>query len=48
MHAPALGHVPGAGGYCNNGAHDGVRCLNLNNAASRSNWNIGGSQFLSN
>lgn len=31
------------GGNCNNGAKCGARCLNANNAASRANWNIGGS-----
>lgn len=31
------------GGNCNNGAKCGARYLNANNAASRANWNIGGS-----
>lgn len=30
-------------GNCNNGANDGLRALNVNNAASNANWNIGAS-----
>ena len=31
------------GGNCNNGANCGFRYVNVNNAASNSNWNIGAS-----
>ena len=34
------------GGNCNNGRNYGSRYLNLNNATSNTNWNIGGSQCL--
>ena len=34
------------GGNCNNGTNCGSRYLNLNNATSNTNWNIGGSQCL--
>ncbi len=30
-----------AGGNCNNGFHDGALYLNVNNAVSNANWNIG-------
>ena len=32
------------GGNCNNGLHVGPSYLNLNNAVSNANWNIGPSQ----
>lgn len=31
------------GGNCNNGVNAGFRYVNVNNAASNSNWNIGAS-----
>ena len=31
------------GGNCNNGGNAGFRYVNVNNAASNSNWNIGAS-----
>jgi len=34
-------------GNCNNDLIDGVGALNLNNAATNANWNIGASVFLS-
>lgn len=40
---PRLVRVALAGGNCNNGARCGARYLNLNNLASRANWNIGAS-----
>jgi len=34
------------GGNCNNGALDGAFAVNLNNAVSNSNWNIGAAIIL--
>lgn len=33
------------GGNCNNGSNCGADYVNLNNAASNANWNIGASRF---
>ena len=30
-------------GNCNNGDHDGLRALNLNNSATNASWNTGAS-----
>lgn len=40
--------VPLVGGYCNNGTKCGARCLNCNNEATISNWNVGATQSYSN
>lgn len=41
--SPPARSVPIVGGDCNNGSRCGARYLNVNNAASIANWNVGAS-----